>query len=1169
MHRYKLSQLVRLKRNCTGNASLNTLNKMGLGIPIENQLHNINECLKDIDQVFIPSTINNFINRTFVIRKEGEIISIFEEAEPRVLNYLICNSRLGLIFYKIKDHRSFKHQHRTQLIELLALEKISQLTVHSRVIVLHALQIMKLPANMRAEHCVRNIILSTKQDDLSELKTLMDAKGDYFCMNKLIYDDIKSEIVRNDILKHIQNQAKVQYSHMAFNTRRAKDRKRKFWRKVLSDVDDTLTCSGGSYPSGIDKRYGKKVVYPGVLGFYRELDLGVDGPEEWPSHTVGNLVFLSARPHIYRDVSEKINFAKFEKLQTRGMHTSPSLLAGDITTGLETLMTGNFAPLAQKKFDNFKKYVSIYPEFRHVFICDNGQGDVQAAELMVEAFPKNVEAIYVQEVQDIGLTYKYDPSTWKDRLVKPFFFKTYTDAALHAATRNPPLMRISGLRRICVDAINDFYMIQSKQWPSQSHKWNRHMEINQSLSHCNQYLISNLEDSVPLLEAEYLWKEGQKVSTPYGKAVIKSFDPVHDLYEVELDWRPLHVQVAEYTKNERREIEKHNETENDGSSGGTPPSIMKQTLETVFETDEELSQIITPAQSNLSKQTSMEFDENNDIGGETTLDDEEGDCSELDNPVVTLPLQCVDETFAVVGTNNDLPPALIDEVVEDAEIDEKNDSSSKGHCIIARIHCRFITKYTPPVLPSLSANETKTGFSFYGSRTSTEAKQRAFFNKNDKCITPYGYGIVTEYREQNGIIVLSMSGWSATCYLKVEDVKTVSEGFFGRMLRKISTETKSSSSPQNPAQKKDPQSPYTINTAVCTPYGIGYVVRPLERKDALFESVDTLQIPADTLDLSYEAKHDTIGINLSSWKLADGSNPTLYCTPETAQNWRTIEDTDDDWSKASGGFLSALSIVSESVKKLIVGKQEKKSAEVPSEIIVPNFERYYEDGAAVMTPFGNGTVGSFRTQDGIYFITLDSWIMADNSCAKAYLKKDSLSHQIAPGCIEGYPVLTSFGVSGILVSVQPRTGVHIVTISLAGLVCYLQPKDVLRPLKAAVNDEVLTQYGNGDLVKYRVKDDVYEIDLVWGSRLYAKAEAFDRDFGREEKEGFGIDWVFRLFFSTENSVKGGGVSGGTVAAGGSRRSRSRSNSIQRSRSRSDSLASARSLRSVTGGAAAK
>ncbi len=120
-----------------------------------------------------------------------------------------------------------------------------------------------------------------------------------------------------------------------------------FLSYLLKDVDDTLTCSAGSYPSGIDKRYGKKVVYPGVLGFYRELDLGTDGPEEWPPHTVGNLVFLSARPHIYRDVSEKINFAKFEKLQMRGMHTTPSLLAGDITSGVETLIKDDFGPLGK------------------------------------------------------------------------------------------------------------------------------------------------------------------------------------------------------------------------------------------------------------------------------------------------------------------------------------------------------------------------------------------------------------------------------------------------------------------------------------------------------------------------------------------------------------------------------------------------------------------------------------------------------------------------------------------------------------------------------------------------------------------------------------------------------------------------------------------------------
>lgn len=344
MHRIEVGKLVRLKKG-TATTSLSRLHEAG--IPVEDLRCRINKCLSDLDQTYIPSTINNWFYKNFVMRNEREIISIFDEAEPRVLNYLICNSKLGLIFYKVKDHRSFKHQHRTRLIELLAIEKISQLTVHSRVIVLHALQTLKLPANVRAEYCVRNIITNTKLDALSELKTLMDAKGDYWCMNKLIYDDIKSEIVRKDILDHIQRQAKVQYNHMAFNTRKAKDRKNKFWRKVLSDVDDTLVCSGGSYPSGIDKRYGKKVMYPGVLGFYRELDLGVDGPEEWPSHTVGNLVFLSARPHLYKDMSEKINFAKFEKLQNRGMHTVPSLLPGDIRSGVDTLVKNDFEPLGK------------------------------------------------------------------------------------------------------------------------------------------------------------------------------------------------------------------------------------------------------------------------------------------------------------------------------------------------------------------------------------------------------------------------------------------------------------------------------------------------------------------------------------------------------------------------------------------------------------------------------------------------------------------------------------------------------------------------------------------------------------------------------------------------------------------------------------------------------
>lgn len=41
----------------------------------------------------------------------------------------------------------------------------------------------------------------------------------------------------------------------------------------------------------------------------------------------------------------------------------------------------------------------MYPEFKHVFVGDNGQGDVRAAEMMAERFPGLVEAVYVHRVR--------------------------------------------------------------------------------------------------------------------------------------------------------------------------------------------------------------------------------------------------------------------------------------------------------------------------------------------------------------------------------------------------------------------------------------------------------------------------------------------------------------------------------------------------------------------------------------------------------------------------------------------------------------------------------------------------------------------------------------------------------------------------------------------------
>jgi hypothetical protein len=231
---------------------------------------------------------------------------------------------------------------------------------------------MKLSAHKKSETYVKNIILATRIDDLTELKSLMDSKLDINSTHHLIFVEIRSEEVKQHILNHIRKEAAVLGAHGKIRSRLSIDRLGRYaWKKILSDVDDTLLCSAGSYPAGIDKSYPRKSLYPGVLSFYRELDIGVTSNKEesWEKGRLGNLVFLSARPHVYKNVSEEIVYEKFRTLQeTRGLHTYPSLLAGSLDTGGQFMISNDFEPLARKKYDNFKEYVQLYPEYSSIFI---------------------------------------------------------------------------------------------------------------------------------------------------------------------------------------------------------------------------------------------------------------------------------------------------------------------------------------------------------------------------------------------------------------------------------------------------------------------------------------------------------------------------------------------------------------------------------------------------------------------------------------------------------------------------------------------------------------------------------------------------------------------------------------------------------------------------------
>lgn len=127
------------------------------------------------------------------------------------------------------------------------------------------------------------------------------------------------------------------------------------------------------------------------------------------------------------------------------------------------MVQGNMEPLAAKKFENFKEYAAIYPEYTCVFVGDNGQGDVRCGELILadKVYSSSIERIYIHEVQPRSLTYAKLEETkqctpqvidrtrgrqQQQQQSKICYFGTYIDAAIDAYERK--LILLQGLRRI-------------------------------------------------------------------------------------------------------------------------------------------------------------------------------------------------------------------------------------------------------------------------------------------------------------------------------------------------------------------------------------------------------------------------------------------------------------------------------------------------------------------------------------------------------------------------------------------------------------------------------------------------------------------------------------------------------------------------------------------------
>lgn len=324
------------------------------------------------------------------------------------------------------------------------------------------------------------------------------------------------------------------------------------WRKILSDVDDTLVCSGGNYPAGVDKSYPHKAIYPGVLSFYRELDLGIEGEDTWDVDRVGNLVFLSARPHVYKSLSESRTFLKFQQIE--GLRARPALLSGNLGSGTKYLLNDDTKALAITKYQSFKEYITLYPEYKSVFIGDNGQGDVIAAEYMFRdkdllsaAGDMSLSRAYMHVVQPLNQT-RVDDIKYRN----PFqvnhqicYFSTYIDAAIDAY--NHRLIRLTGLRRIMEESVKDFSKISKEQWDKvsitnsskETADTKRELqirELNRSIDSGNLILVRSGLSPVRKMTFRQIISKGQMVRTAYGYGVVQGHRQVDGIYVVAQPW---------------------------------------------------------------------------------------------------------------------------------------------------------------------------------------------------------------------------------------------------------------------------------------------------------------------------------------------------------------------------------------------------------------------------------------------------------------------------------------------------------------------------------------------------------------------------------------------------------------------------------------------------------
>ena len=182
-----------------------------------------------------------------------------DECSADELNYVLCHLNLPKLIYSCRSD---------ELMQLLLVESVPSYVPLTRAVVVDACEKVFVQALLftpwAAATC--ELIIGSTADELTVMKAVLDSGADHHNLYKLVHSYIPqvSDQMYRRVLAHLTNpdgtNTKLQRLTSLENKIISGN-----GLKLLSDMDDTLACSGGSFPKGCDTRFPKHEVYPGLL----------------------------------------------------------------------------------------------------------------------------------------------------------------------------------------------------------------------------------------------------------------------------------------------------------------------------------------------------------------------------------------------------------------------------------------------------------------------------------------------------------------------------------------------------------------------------------------------------------------------------------------------------------------------------------------------------------------------------------------------------------------------------------------------------------------------------------------------------------------------------------------------------------------------------------------